>query len=168
MLRLLCNRNAGNIKNMIEIERKFLVNKALWQTPAKGCYFQQGYLAKDGATVRVRIAEDRAFLTIKGKTQGISRTEYEYEIPVSDAKDLMQLCLFPPIEKIRYKVEVGGKLWEVDEFLGRHKGLLLAEIELEDENETFQLPVWAMREVTGDKRYYNSWLNQNAELPPTF
>ncbi len=143
---------------MIEIERKFLVNKALWQAPDKGCYFQQGYLAKDGCTVRVRIAEDKAYLTIKGMTKGISRAEFEYEIPLEDAHQLMELCVCPPIEKIRYRVEVGGKIWEVDEFLGRHKGLLLAEIELADENDSFEMPVWAAEEVTGDVRYYNSFL----------
>ncbi len=147
---------------MIEIERKFLVNKALWQAPDKGCYFQQGYLAKDGCTVRVRIAEDKAYLTIKGMTKGISRAEFEYEIPLEDAHQLMELCVCPPIEKIRYKVEVGGKIWEVDEFLGVHQGLLMAEIELQSEYETFEMPIWAGKEVTGDARYYNSSLSKQS------
>jgi CYTH domain-containing protein len=148
--------------NMIEIERKFLVDKSLWVKPNKGCYFQQGYLAENGCTLRVRIAEDKAFLTIKGKTQGISRAEFEYEIPMADAQAMMQLCLYPPIEKIRYKVEVGGKIWEVDEFLGAHQGLLMAEIELQSEDEPFEMPVWAAQEVTGDARYYNSSLSKQS------
>lgn len=147
---------------MIEIERKFLVNKALWQAPDKGCYFQQGYLSEKGCTLRVRIAEDKAYLTIKGKTEGISRAEFEYEIPLEDARQLMKLCLYPPIEKIRYKVEVGGKIWEVDEFLGAHQGLLMAEIELQSEDEAFEIPPWAGKEVTGDARYYNSSLSKQS------
>ena len=145
---------------MIEIERKFLVDKAKWVAPNKGCYFQQGYLAQDGCTLRVRIAQDKAYLTIKGKTIGFSRAEFEYEIPVEDARALMQMSLYPPIEKIRYKVEVGGKLWEVDEFLGANSGLLLAEIELQSEDETFDMPIWVEKEVTGDARYYNSSLSK--------
>ena len=147
---------------MIEIERKFLVNKTLWQAPDKGCYFQQGYLAEKGCTLRVRIAEDKAYLTIKGKTEGISRAEFEYEIPLEDARRLMKLCLYPPIEKIRYKVEVGDKIWEVDEFLGAHQGLLMAEVELQSEDETFEMPIWAGKEVTGDARYYNSSLSKQS------
>ncbi|MED9996537.1 MAG: CYTH domain-containing protein [Paludibacteraceae bacterium] len=145
---------------MIEIERKFLVDKSKWVAPNKGCYFQQGYLAQDGCTLRVRIAQDKAYLTIKGKTIGFSRAEFEYPIPVEDAQELMKLSLYPPIEKIRYCVEVGGKIWEVDEFLGAHKGLVLAEIELQSEDETFEMPIWAAQEVTGDARYYNSSLSK--------
>ncbi|MBO7161139.1 MAG: CYTH domain-containing protein [Paludibacteraceae bacterium] len=147
---------------MIEIERKFLVDKTQWVKPNKGCYFQQGYLAENGCTLRVRIAEDKAYLTIKGKTTGFSRAEFEYEIPLEDARQMMKLSLYPPIEKIRYKVEVGGKIWEVDEFLGAHQGLLLAEIELESEDEAFEMPIWAGKEVTGDARYYNSSLSKQS------
>lgn len=145
---------------MIEIERKFLVDKSQWVAPDGGCYFQQGYLSEGGCTLRVRIAQDKAYLTIKGKTTGFSRAEFEYEIPLEEARQMMALSLYPPIEKIRYRVEVGGKLWEVDEFLGANKGLLMAEIELESEDETFEMPAWVGQEVTGDARYYNASLSK--------
>lgn len=147
---------------MIEIERKFLVDKTQWVKPNNGCYFQQGYLAENGCTLRVRIAQDKAYLTIKGKTQGFSRAEFEYEIPMDDARQLLAMSLYPPIEKIRYRVEVGGKIWEVDEFLGAHQGLLLAEIELNSEDEIFEMPPWAAQEVTGDVRYYNASLSRQS------
>ena len=136
------------------------MDKSKWVKPHNGCYFQQGYLAQGNCTVRVRIAQTQAFLTIKGKTQGISRAEFEYEIPLEEAQALMSLCVYPPIEKIRYQVEVGGKRWEVDEFLGANKGLLMAEIELQSEDEAFEMPVWAAQEVTGDMRYYNVSLSK--------
>lgn len=147
---------------MIEIERKFLVDKTQWVKPNNGCYFQQGYLAENGCTLRVRVAQDKAYLTIKGKTQGFSRAEFEYEIPMDDARQLLAMSLYPPIEKIRYRVEVGGKIWEVDEFLGAHQGLLLAEIELNSEDEIFEMPPWAAQEVTGDVRYYNALLSRQS------
>ena len=97
----------------------------------------------------------KAFLTIKGNPEGISRTEIEYEIPVEDARVLLEMCLDNPIEKIRYEEDVAGKLWEIDVFSGKNKGLILAEVELESENETVEIPEWVTEEVSTDKRYYN-------------
>ncbi len=141
----------------LEIERKFLVSGF----STEGLRFkkmQQAYLAKEGCTLRVRIADNKAFLTIKGKTKGISRAEFEYEIPVEDANELIKLAIYPPIIKTRYYAEVDGKTWEVDIFEGENEGLIMAEIELNSENEEFILPEWAKEEVTGDKRYYNAFL----------
>lgn len=141
----------------LEIERKFLVSGFV--SEGLRCKkMTQAYLAKDGATVRVRIADDKAFLTIKGKTKGISRAEFEYEIPVEDAQEMMNLAVYPPVIKTRYYAEVDGKTWEVDVFEGENEGLVMAEIELNAEDEKFTLPKWAAEEVTGDKRYYNSHL----------
>ena len=156
---------------MIEIERKYLVNDK-WHAPESGGeYYRQGYLAENGATTRVRIvsgadkvSDKRAFLTIKGKTVGISRAEFEYQVPVEDAENMLKMSLYPPIEKIRYKVNVGGKIWEVDEFLGIHKGLIVAEIELKDENEQFEMPEWLGAEVSHDRRYSNAALSRNGQL----
>lgn len=151
---------------MVEIEKKFLVNDK-WSAPVEGgAYYRQGYLSEKGATTRVRIIEKggerHAFLTIKGKTVGISRPEFEYEIPVTDAEDMLQMALYPEIEKIRYKVNVGGKIWEVDEFLGIHKGLIVAEIELESEDEPYEMPVWAAEEVSLESSYSNAALSRKA------
>lgn len=145
----------------LEIERKFLVDPQLWKEAEKpeGVPYQQGYLC--GSThgvVRVRIAGDRATLTIKGKLKGLGRQEFEYEIPVSDAKDLLQLAEGNLIEKTRYKVWYEGKLWDVDWFQGDNDGLFMAEIELDAEDETFAKPVWIGKEVSDDLRYYNSYL----------
>ncbi len=143
----------------IEIERKFLLKNDSWKKNTAGIYYVQGYLNQTGEnTVRIRIAGEKAFLTIKGKSEGISRQEFEYKIPVEDAKDLLKLSQTPVIEKIRYKIEYAGKYWEVDEFLGKNAGLLVAEIELNAENEVFEKPDWVGKEVSGDKRYYNSYL----------
>jgi adenylate cyclase len=144
----------------IEIERKFLVVGEEWRS-APAVYFCQGYLnrAKE-RTVRVRVAGDLGYLTIKGVSEGASRAEFEYEIPLADAKQLLALCDGPVIEKYRRKVEVAGKTWEVDEFLGANAGLVVAEIELEAEDQAFELPVWVGEEVTGDDRYYNSTLTK--------
>ncbi len=154
---------------MIEIEKKYLVNNK-WSAPQEGGeYFRQGYLAERGATTRVRITSPKgkpenkkAYLTIKGKTVGISRPEFEYEIPVADAEAMLQMALYPIIEKYRYKVPVGGKVWEVDEFLGVHKGLVIAEIELSSETEVFELPGWAGEEVSFDRSYSNAALSRKA------
>ncbi|MDB4835309.1 CYTH domain-containing protein [Cyclobacteriaceae bacterium] len=145
----------------LEIERKFLVTpEALLQ--GEKVYIAQGYLQSDiDRTVRVRIKGQQGFLTIKGKTQGISRQEFEYEIPVKEAQDILKLCHSHQLEKYRYYVTIGGKLWEVDEFLGDNRGLLLAEIELESEDEQFDRPSWIIEEVSEDKRYFNSYLAQN-------
>ena len=144
----------------LEIERKFLVSGFV-SDGLRSQKMTQAYLAKDGATVRVRIADEKAFLTIKGKTKGISRAEFEYEIPVEDAREMMNLAVYPPVIKTRYYAEIDGKTWEVDVFEGENEGLVMAEIELSSENEDFTLPIWAAEEVTGDKRYYNSYLAKN-------
>lgn len=140
----------------IEIERKFLVVGDSWrQTDAQRIC--QGYMNRDKLrTVRVRIAGDAAFLTIKGRTQGATRAEFEYAIPLSDAQALLSLCEGPLIDKRRHHVKVGGLLWEVDEFLGDNAGLVVAEIELDDEGQVFEAPSWLGAEVSHDPRYFNS------------
>ena len=143
----------------IEIERKFLLKNNSWKENAVGIPYVQGYLNKAGEnTVRIRIAGEKAFLTIKSKSKGISRKEFEYEIPPGDAGELLKLSQSPIIEKIRYKIEYAEKCWEIDEFLGKNKGLYVAEIELNSENEAFEKPEWIGKEVSDDKRYYNSHL----------
>ena len=143
----------------IEIERKFLVSGDGWQS-VDPIYFCQGYLNRDKhRTVRVRIAGDEAFLTVKGLTSQASRKEYEYSIPVTDAKELLELCEQPLIEKNRRVVEYSGMLWEIDEFLGENYGLVVAEIELQSEEQEFDLPVWVGTEVTNDARFFNSNLS---------
>ena len=146
----------------IEIERKFLVRNNYWQEKAEtGLPCRQGYLcAEHGKTVRVRTLGARAFLTIKGKTHGLSRAEFEYEIPVDDAEALLQMC-DQRIEKTRYLVPHENHTWEVDVFEGENKGLILAEIELKSEDETFILPDWIGDEVSGDPRYYNAQLSRH-------
>lgn len=144
-----------------EIERKFLVTGNGWQS-AQPVYYCQGYLNRDkNRTVRVRIAGSEARLTIKGIAEGISRLEFEYAIPPEDAKSLLELCEKPLIEKYRRVVEFAGKRWEVDEFLGDNAGLIVAEIELESEAETFTLPDWVGKEVSDDPRYFNANLSQH-------
>ncbi|MBU0663782.1 MAG: CYTH domain-containing protein [Proteobacteria bacterium] len=143
-----------------EIERKFLVTGDAWRGMATGTEYRQGYLGSDqGRTVRVRIAGDKAFLTIKGKSSGISRMEYEYQIPVEDARVLLaELCEQPIIEKKRYRISYQGFVWEVDEFFGENEGLLVAEIELEEEGQEFEKPPWVGMEVSSDRRYANASL----------
>ncbi|QPF73033.1 CYTH domain-containing protein [Roseateles sp. DAIF2] len=146
----------------IEIERKFLVATGEgWRRP-DALVFSQGYLNRAAErTVRVRIAGARAFLTIKGKSRGASRAEFEYEIPVADARELLALCEGPLIEKTRHTLEVEGTRWEVDEFHGANAGLVLAEVELAHEDQPFARPAWLGAEVTGDERYYNSRLSEH-------
>ena len=146
---------------MYEIERKFLVNSAKWSRMGEGTKMVQGYLSTDvERTIRVRIAGKKAFLTIKGKPVGIKRVEMEYEIPVSDAKVLLKMCKNSPVEKTRYLEKRGDVVWEIDEFAGVNRGLLLAEVELKDENQQVDLPNWIEREVSNDSRYFNSYLTQ--------
>jgi CYTH domain-containing protein len=143
----------------VEIERKYLVNKAMWETAAKGDkqFYQQGYLLADPAkTIRVRLGNEEGYITIKGQSVGATRLEYEYPIPKEDAKELLDTFCTSVVSKYRYRVYVGEKLWEVDEFLDDNEGLMVAEIELVHEQETFQLPVWVAQEVTGERKYYNS------------
>lgn len=140
----------------IEIERKFLVQGDAWRA-APAVFYSQGYLNRNKArTVRVRIAGDEAFLTIKGQSVGASRAEFEYAIPVADARELLALCEQPLIEKYRRKIAYGGFIWEVDEFLGENLGLVVAEIELPAEDTLFTRPDWIGEEVTSDARYFNS------------
>jgi len=140
-----------------EIERKFLVNGFDWKKDAFGVRCRQGYVCLDEkATVRVRIKGERGYLTIKGKSVGISRSEYEYKIPVNEAGEMLEdLCEKPLIEKLRYTIRYKGFLWEVDEFGGENAGLIIAEIELENEAQEFERPGWVGKEVSGDRRYYN-------------
>jgi adenylate cyclase len=141
----------------VEIERKFLVTGTAWKALAAGVHTRQGYLSiARHRTVRVRIAGDRGFLTIKGKTQGLSRAEFEYAIPVEDAAAMLDLCDKPLIEKTRYRVPFGAHTWEVDEFHGANAGLVVAEVELGSADEEPALPPWVGREVSGDARYYNA------------
>ena len=142
-----------------ERERKFLVKRELIPEPEKSTPIIQAYLSThQERTVRIRLAGDQAFLTIKGGMAGISRLEFEYPIPAADAKELLALAVNKPIEKIRKEIYVAGKKWEIDFFEGANKGLVLAEIELDTEDEEFVLPEWAGKEVTGDWRYHNSQL----------
>lgn len=141
-----------------EIERKFLVkNDPAWGD-IQGIDIRQGYLCNSVArTVRVRISGTKGYLTVKGKTIGATRAEYEYGIPLEDAEMMLDnLCQRPLIEKIRRRVEHQGMLWEVDEFSGENSGLVVAEVELDDEKQTFTKPTWITEEVTEDPRYYNA------------
>ena len=145
----------------IEIERKFLLKNEQWRTVSgEGCLIRQGYLSdQPERTVRVRVAGEQAWLTIKGKTQGIARLELEYSIPVADAMQLLdQLCLTPLIEKYRYRIAQGDLVWEIDEFLGENAGLVVAEIELSAADQQFDRPDWLGDEVSDDPRYFNSAL----------
>ena len=146
-----------------EIERKFLVSGDSWRALAKGAMYRQGYLnsAKE-RTVRIRTADEKAFLTIKGITVGAVRSEYEYEIPFDEGNAMLEeLAEKPLIEKRRYKIPVAGVTWEIDEFLGDNAGLIVAEVELTSEDQVFDKPVWLGKEVTGDPRYYNANLFKN-------
>jgi adenylate cyclase len=141
-----------------EIERKFLVNGVDWKALAKGTSYRQGYLnSVKERTVRVRTIDDRGFLTVKGITTGATRSEFEYEIPAADADAMLtDLCEKPLIEKNRYKIQAGRHVWEIDEFFGENQGLIVAEVELMNEEEAFEKPGWIGAEVTGDPRYFNS------------
>lgn len=146
-----------------EIERKFLVIGEEWKKLAKGTQYRQGYLnsAKE-RTVRIRTIDDKAFLTIKGLTVGVTRLEYEYPIPHADCVAMLEnLAEKPIIEKNRYKIKIGNLTWEVDEFLGVNQGLVVAEVELESEDQKFEKPSWVGEEVSSDPRYFNSNLVAN-------
>ena len=146
----------------IEIEKKFLIKKELWKPQKEGVRIRQGYLClTPERIVRVRVKGEKAFLTVKGKTEGIARPEFEYEIPVQDAEGLFRLCIPPILDRIRYMEQVGDHLWEIDEFLGDNTGLLVAEVELESQNDLLVMPPWAGAEVSGNERYYNSNLIMN-------
>lgn len=141
-----------------EIERKFLVSGDGWQAQATGQSYRQGFLSTDpDRTVRVRVAGPRAWLTIKGRTIGARRLEYEYEVPLQDAQHMLAtLCIRPLIEKVRYETIVGAHTWEIDVFEGDNAGLVVAEVELGSEDEPFESPDWLGPEVTEDPRYFNA------------
>lgn len=144
-----------------EIERKFLVTDGAWRAARTShVRIEQGYLSLDPErTVRVRLADGRGTLTVKGKTRGATRSELEWEIPAADARDLLEsLCLQPLVVKTRSRVPDRGLVWEVDEFEGTNHGLVVAEVELEREDQEVARPAWIGAEVTGDPRYYNSSL----------
>jgi adenylate cyclase len=142
----------------VEIERKFLLSGDGWKSLGEPVFFKQGYLSSNKErVVRVRIEGDRAVLTIKGANKGATRGEWEYEIPVADAIELLDgLCEQPLIEKFRRRIPFAGNVWEVDEFLGVNAGLVVAEIELQSEDQQFDQPDWIGAEVTDDLRYLNS------------
>jgi len=144
----------------IEIERKFLVSGDSWRSGAVSTDYQQGYLAVvPHCSVRVRVADDQAWLTIKSSDSGLTRQEYEYPVPRDDAESLLALCGPGVISKTRYLQTCAGHRWEIDEFHGENAGLVVAEIELTDENEIFEKPDWLGKEVSGDVRYYNAALS---------
>ncbi len=148
-------------QSLFEIERKFLVKADFTPFVSRSYTIIQAYiLASKEKAVRIRILADKAFITIKAKLEltEFSQFEWEKEIPVNEAKQLLQLCEKPYIEKERHEVDYRGKTFEVDVFGGDNKGLILAEIELSSENESFEKPDWLGEEVTGDKRYYNAYL----------
>ena len=152
--------------NNLEIERKFLVTGPFKDKAYDATRIQQGYIASGrGRTVRVRVRGNKGYLTIKGPSNlaGLARFEWEKEISVSDAHELMRICEPGIIDKTRYLVKSpdGRHVWEVDEFYGENEGLVMAEIELNDENESYSKPDFIGREVTGDRRFYNSHLRQN-------
>jgi len=145
-----------------EIERKFLVDQGLLPKKIIGEEYIQAYIAiTDQGIVRIRIKGSIALLTIKTSEKGMTRNEFEYEVPLEDAKSLVELFNDKIIYKTRYKITIDKKLWEVDEFHKENKGLWLAEIELESENELFSLPEWIKKEVTGDQKYFNAYLSEN-------
>ncbi len=141
-----------------EIEKKFLVKSQKWGSLAPGLRIRQGYLnTSKESTVRVRTLGDKGYLTVKGLTVGMTRDEYEYEIPPADAHAMLDhLCAKPLIEKTRYRIPHAGLTWEVDEFEGVNQGLVVAEVELKSEKESVSLPDWVDKEVTGDPKYYNA------------
>jgi CYTH domain-containing protein len=141
-----------------EIERKFLVVGDAWRALAEGTLYRQGYLnSVKERTVRIRTVGDKAFLTIKGITVGSTRVEYEYPIPLADCNAMLDgLAEQPIIEKKRYRIPLDGHVWEVDEFFGENSGLIVAEIELKSEDESFSKPAWIGEEVGSDPRYFNS------------
>lgn len=146
-----------------EIERKFLVDIAQWNGSEKGIsdFYRQGYILTDPEkTIRVRVTNENGFITIKGKSVGASRQEYEYIIPKQDAIELLDQFCSSDIAKYRHRVSYAGKIWEVDEFLGANEGLVIAEIELQSEDEAFETPSWIDKEVTGIEKYYNSNLSK--------
>ena len=146
----------------VEIERKFLVIDDAWRSQAVGRFYCQGYVAKtEDVTVRVRIIGNEGFVTLKGKTKHYSRPEFEYAIPVEEAREMMQLWCSYIVEKNRYRIPVGDLVWEVDEFKGLNDGLVIAEVELERSDQDVPLPPWIGSEVSHQSQYFNSSLARN-------
>lgn len=147
----------------VEIERKFLVRSEAWRDEViSRRQMSQGYLGGEGkASVRIRIAGEQAWLSVKSVSAGMSRLEFEYPVPVEDARQMLELCDAPPVVKTRYWVRHGDDTWEVDVFQGQNQGLVTAELELRCEGQAFDRPQWLGREVTDDARYYNMNLAQN-------
>lgn len=144
----------------LEIERKFLVDKNKWSPNSQGTTMIQAYLGlAPYPTVRIRIAGEKAFLTIKGRSETIARPEFEYEIPIVDAQEMLNMAISSPVEKVRYEIQHKGFTWEVDVFSGKNSGLIMAEIELSSESQDFPFPDWLLDEVSYDGRYYNSYLS---------
>jgi adenylate cyclase len=155
------DENSQTIEIMaLEIERKFLVSSEAFRTAvSSSTEIAQGYLSSHpDATVRVRVRGSRGYLTVKSRNCGAVRSEWEYEVPVEEAREMLRLCGSTVLRKVRHLVEFGGHTWEVDEFIEPHAGLILAEVELQSADEAVELPEWIGREVTGDSRYYNSVL----------
>lgn len=146
-----------------EIERKFLVIGNKWRELANGTHYRQGYLNSiKERTVRIRTINDKAYLTIKGPTIGVTRMEFEYEIPYNDCVEMLDnLAEKPIIEKTRYKIKADNLVWEIDEFFGVNEGLIVAEVELQSEEQKFEKPEWIGEEISGDPRYFNSNLVNN-------
>jgi CYTH domain-containing protein len=146
----------------VEIERKFLVTGEGWRAGSRPVAIVQGFLAvdPDRCAVRVRVAGERATLTVKGRAEGIRRAEFEYAIPEAQARELLKLCIPPLIEKTRHLLEFGGRIWEVDEFHGVNRGLVVAEVELPDEDAEITMPPWAGKDVSEDPRYRNTSLTR--------
>ena len=144
-----------------EIERKFLVTNDSWRQLATGNPYSQGYISttEPGQTVRVRIAGKQGYLTLKGPTKGITRTEFEYPIPVKEAKEMLETMCGSLIEKVRYRLPIGNLVWEIDDFSGENEGLIVAEVELSSETQQIDRPNWLGKEVSGDPRYYNANLS---------
>lgn len=141
----------------VEIERKFLVKGDEWRSLATGVVYRQGYIPTAKPTsVRIRVVGEQAYLTLKGATTGTVRAEFEYPIPLEDAIEMLEtLCDRPFIKKTRYQIPQGDLIWEVDEFEGENQGLIVAEVELSDENQALELPNWIGEEVSHDARYFN-------------
>lgn len=141
-----------------EIERKYLVKAELWHPADAGVLYRQGYLCSvKERVVRVRIAGEQGFLTVKGITTGVRRLEFEYPIPLADAAVMLdELCERPLIEKTRHRETFGGRLWEIDVFHGANDGLVIAEVEIPSADARIELPPWAAEEVSSDPRYFNS------------
>jgi CYTH domain-containing protein len=141
----------------VEIERKFTVKADIWRPTTPGIAYSQGYISQSArGIVRVRIAGDKGYLTVKGAAQGISRLEYEYEIPIGDAEEMLQTFCRERIIKTRYQEICDGVTWEIDVFAGENRGLIVAEVELESADQAILLPEWVDQDVSNDPRYYNN------------